>query len=96
MGTDVLFKSLRGVEETIARISNDSKHHHVTIVEKTAIAKRSFANWNMGFHQVNDADLLTHPNYVSFFNTEFDANVSGIQPGLALRMLRDFAKQLGD
>jgi len=52
-------------------ISQDSRHHKVSIIYRQPLDKRYFSNWSMGFNKIDDDDLenldgfsdfLQHPN----------------------------------
>ena len=82
------------VEKLALRIKADPRHKFFNIVDKNVINSRDFPNWSMGFHQVSDADILSNPNFVDFFNASFDAFESKINYGMALITLKIFAKKL--
>ena len=80
------------VDETYERVSRDPRHKNIFLLEREPIAERSFARWSMGFKRLGSADAIAHPEYAPFFEHGFNAADFGVRPGLALEMLRDFAR----
>lgn len=54
------------VKQLYERISQDPRHHHVTTVVTYPIQERQFADWNMGFNKMTDADLAKLDGYTDF------------------------------
>lgn len=83
------------VDEAFERIGRDPRHGNIFVLEREAVGERSFARWSMGFKRLGSADASAHPNYAPFFAHGFNAAALGVQPGLALEMLNDFARSQG-
>jgi hypothetical protein len=79
------------VDETMARITSDPRHHSINVLTKSTIAAREFDNWSMGFRGISPEDAATWPGYAPFFKDGFDAAKIGAKPGLALEILNIFA-----
>lgn len=45
------------IENVWKRISNDSRHHTIVVVEEGPIESRAFSEWSMGFRNVSSEDL---------------------------------------
>lgn len=81
----------QAVDETFRRISTDSRHGDVVILEREPITERSFDRWSMGFKRLGRAEAASLPGYAPVFANGFDAAIVGAQPGLALELLQEFA-----
>jgi hypothetical protein len=46
------------VRRLFATISADPRHHHVEILASGPIDQRDFPDWSMGFHDLNETDVL--------------------------------------
>jgi hypothetical protein len=80
------------VDTIFRQILQDPRHRDITVLDRAPIAERSFARWSMGFRRLGDAEATTHPAYSPFFQHGFDAAGIGARPGLALEMLKAFAR----
>jgi hypothetical protein len=81
------------VDEIFSCVEKDRRHHSIIVLERDIIQERSFENWSMGFRLIKGDDFLQKPaSYISFFKQGFDPAKNGIRPGLALEILKDFAK----
>lgn len=78
------------VDETFARICRDRRHTGIILIEREAIAARSFDTWSMGFRRLGTAEAGASPGYAPFFAHGFDAAAIGAKPGLALELLLGF------
>jgi hypothetical protein len=66
------------LDQLFQKILMDKRHSHVTLIIREPIAKRSFAEWSMGFSGVSQAQLRKIPGLNDFFRkgssfTELDA-----------------------
>jgi hypothetical protein len=43
----------REVDELFARIQRDHRHGHIVCLERAAVARREFADWDMGFRRLD-------------------------------------------
>lgn len=85
---------LEGEEKTVkslcAKISGDPRHHKmVTLLEGTAEA-REFADWSMGFCNLDGLEATGLPGYSEFMNVPFTADALGSNPSRAQKLLRLF------
>jgi hypothetical protein len=80
------------IDETMSRIQLDPRHHGVIVVSKETVTERDFGAWSMGFRGVGATDAKTWPGYAPYFESGFSASVIGAKPGLALELLKTFAK----
>lgn len=81
------------VDKTYARIAEDPRHKDICLIEREPVASRSFSSWHMGFRRITSADSALHPGFAPFFDTGFDAQRIGASKGLALDILKDFARR---
>lgn len=89
----VLEGEATAVEETMARILKDPRHHGVNELSRSAITEREFGSWTMGFRGIKAADAKAWPGYAPFFEYGFDAGTIASKPGVALEILKIFATQ---
>lgn len=88
------FQVLEGDEATLNRlfetISADTRHARVTMIIKEPIAKRSFADWSMGYAQVDAGEISTLPGLNDFFANGH--SLDAIAQGRAKKLLAAFAQ----
>lgn len=80
------------VEAALARIEKDPRHKNLQVIARAEITKRGFSKWSMGFHGVTAADAASWPGFAPFFQNGFDADSIAAKPGIALEILKAFAK----
>jgi hypothetical protein len=80
------------VQETMSRIYKDARHHGIIVLSKDKVNAREFGNWSMGFRGIHVNDVESWPGYAPFFEHGFNAALIGAQPGVALEMLKAFAR----
>lgn len=57
------------VESVFEKIKKDGRHRDVFVLKRTAISKRNFKSWDMGFERI---DLESSPQLQSFFQISED------------------------
>lgn len=50
------------VRETFGRIRQDSRHRDIAVLFDEPISERLFADWSMGFQQLDGSELLEFPD----------------------------------
>lgn len=80
------------VDETMSRIERDPLHYAITVLTDLKVPHREFGKWSMGFRGIKAPDAATWPAYAPFFEHGFNAGRIEATPGLALEILRNFAK----
>lgn len=80
------------VDAALVKIASDPRHHKLQVIARAEITQRSFATWAMGFHGVTAADALSWPGFAPFFQEGFSAESISTKPGVALDILKAFAK----
>jgi hypothetical protein len=88
----VLEGSQSAVEETMSRIYKDARHHGIIVMSKAQVHAREFGHWSMGFRGIHAEDVASWPGYAPFFEHGFNAALIGAQSGVALDMLKAFAR----
>lgn len=78
------------VDAAFARISNDSRHDGILLIQRELISHRSFDRWSMGFRRIGPTDADAHHAFAAFFKQDFQPSSMGVKPGLALELLKDF------
>lgn len=82
------------VDRTYARIAKDSRHTYLVLMARESISARHFAYWSMGYRQLAPEDVAKFPEQARFFNFKTQADAMQVKPGLALKMLTLFSKEL--
>jgi hypothetical protein len=80
------------VDETMSRILDDPRHKDINIIARIPKVEREFGQWSMGFRRISASEVTSNPAYAPFFGREFSARKIRAKPGLALEILRDFAR----
>lgn len=80
------------VEQTYERIGRDPRHCNLFEMSREDVSEREFARWHMGFRRLAAADASGHPAFAPFFQQGFDPARLGAKPGVALEVLREFAR----
>ncbi len=78
------------IDDVWRRISGDTRHHTIVVVQEGEIASRMFGDWSMGFKNVDEADLSGFEGFSDLGSDRFWADVT---PGIAdeaLGLLRSF------
>jgi hypothetical protein len=78
------------VDESMARIGKDPRHHDIIELSRTEIKTRAFAQWSMGFRGLTAKDAKSWPGFAPLFEFGFDAEKFGAEPGLAMDLLKNF------
>lgn len=83
------------VAETMSRIRADPRHHDIYELCASPVTAREFGAWSMGFRALTPADASTWPGYAQFFEHGLAATALTGAPGLAVEMLKTFARKNG-
>lgn len=79
------------VRRVFASIQKDRRHHDVTVLVEQSVTERLFANWSMGFRDVNDADIEGRPGLAQFLSANLSAAALRSDPSGCLDLLKFFA-----
>lgn len=79
------------VERTYARICQDVRHRNTVMLTEEEVTERHFADWRMGYRQLEPGLAAKMPEYAPFFQFGFDAAAIRGKPGVALEMLELFS-----
>ena len=90
----VLEGSDEAVAELYAKISKDPRHVDVTIVSKTYVQEREFPEWEMGFINMDDAEIKNMPGFSSFLQDELTAAFYRDNPTRARVLLLAFRENM--
>ena len=71
------------------RISNDPRHHTITVLEDGQFHDRNFSAWSMGLKNLNTETLNEVPGFININNDEFWSNPNNLKP-TALELLKKF------
>jgi Sensors of blue-light using FAD len=78
------------VDQLFQKILLDKRHSHVTLIIRESIAKRSFAEWSMGFSGISQAKLRKIPGFNDFFRK--GSSFTELDPGRAKKLLVAFSE----
>jgi hypothetical protein len=92
--SDSFFQVLEGDEsvlmELFGSIATDPRHGNVTRIIQEPIAERAFADWTMGFSEVDPSELEGIEGLSDFFQQ--GNSLTSLQPGRAKKLLAAFAQ----
>ena len=71
------------------RISNDPRHHTITVLEDGQFQDRNFSAWSMGLKNLNTETLNEVPGFININNDAFWSNPHNLKP-TALELLKKF------
>lgn len=78
------------LEDVWNRISRDSRHHTIIVIEEGEIETRMFAEWSMGFKNIEDRDLEDSKGFADLGSDDFWKNAEASGLSEALELLRGF------
>jgi len=79
------------------RIKADGRHHTKIVLEQGDIDERHFADWSMGFRNVDEADLAGFEGYSDLGSDAFWARANADDLSDALELMMSFAgEDLGE
>ena len=79
---------------TYHRICHDTRHQEIRLLVEQITMDRHFPNWLMGFCRIQEADAITYPEYAPYFKEGFGGAEIYATPGIALRMLQAFNRNV--
>jgi len=80
------------VRETYARIERDPRHRDLVLLITDEQREREFADWSMGFQEIDDKTARQTPGFSSFLETELSAHAFKDDPSRAHQLLRIFRR----
>lgn len=87
---------LEGDEKTVcalfAKIAQDERHRNVIRIAQHDIEERNFADWQMGFVNMDTVRLDDVPGFSSYLKEPFDPNYFGENPSFAHICLNTFKR----
>lgn len=78
------------IDDVWHRISNDSRHHTIVVLEDEDITERAFGEWSMGFRNVDDADLSRIEGFSDLGSDVFWEKATSGSELAALDLLKSF------
>ena len=79
----------KSIDNVWPRISNDNRHHTITILEEGSYEERNFPNWSMGFKNLKDHDFKELSGFLELTDEKFWADISNHRPR-AFELLKRF------
>ncbi len=87
-------QALEGPESAVttlySTIQQDPRHYQVTKILQRPIQKRDFADWEMGFVDLNQSDLAKTPGYSDFLKQALEPQSFSDNPSIAYEFLLAF------
>jgi len=77
---------------TYGRVARDPRHHDATVLLEGETAERDFADWSMGFHDLDAEVARSTPGFSSFLNVRFSVFDFASDPSRAHQLLRIFRR----
>jgi hypothetical protein len=89
---------LEGEQQTVQalyrKIEKDPRHARISRLLGGFTPRREFADWSMGFCNLNSDDARNFPGYNSFLNTPLNGQEFTENPGRCQKLLMSFKKQM--
>ena len=76
----------------VEKIGRDRRHRNVTMLARGFEDNYQFADWSMGFHDLDSAEAKETPGYSDFLETSMYVSALSSDPTLGQRMLLAFKK----
>lgn len=93
-------QALEGEQETVLalyrRIAMDARHARVTTLIKFAIPERSFAEWSMGFANIDAIETEDRTGFSPFLRPTLDDPAYLDSPHQAVRLLQRFKEAMAE
>ena len=78
------------IDDVWARISSDTRHHTIVIIDEGTIEERMFSNWSMGFRNVDAEDLKHTEGFSDLGSDAFWDQIGEKTLTNGLELLRSF------
>jgi hypothetical protein len=82
------------VRELYRKITADPRHGRILKLLEYEITERSFPDWEMGFHSLNEQDAKEIPGYSDFLHTPLDSPAFQASPTKAQKLLLMFRQSM--
>lgn len=83
-----------GVMKLYDTIARDSRHHGLSILDQGPLAQRQFADWSMGFRNLDDDTVKSLPGFNQFMNKPLTLEEFGNDPTGCRDLLNLFRESL--
>lgn len=84
----------RIVEQLLAKIRRDPRHHGVSVLLRQTLSSRDFGEWSMGFRDLSSAEVLAMPGYSEFLNVPLTDERFFKDPTRTQRLLMTFRRTM--
>lgn len=78
------------IDDVWRRISSDTRHHTIVIIDEGPIEARMFSNWTMGFRNVDAEDLEGTEGFSDLGSDAFWENIGEQNLSNGLELLKSF------
>jgi len=89
---------LEGPEETVRNlyttIRADARHHGLLKLMESSVTARTFSEWAMAFHNLDDVSLAEVPGYSQFLNDPLNSPAFKQDPTRAQKLLLTFRRNM--
>jgi hypothetical protein len=80
------------IDEVFQSICRDARHSSIYVFDESAIDRRGFPNWSMGFRRLTTDILLPEPCFVELDDVEHHVQSVALQRDFASDLLYKFAQ----
>ena len=80
------------IDRTFARVQHDPRHRDVITLLSGEQEERAFADFSMGFQNLDDPSVQSLPGYSAYLDTPLSADAFSHDPTNAQRLLRIFKR----
>lgn len=80
------------VEKTFEIIREDKRHRNLLVLYKNKISERSFKDWSMGFHVIDDETLKLIDGFSNFLDEPLTLEFFKSNPSHVMTLLNTFSR----
>lgn len=78
------------IDDVWQRISEDTRHHTIVVIDEGTIDERMFSNWSMGFRNVDAEDLKNVEGFADLGSDTFWEKIGEQNLSNGLELLKSF------
>lgn len=82
----------QAVEKTFEVIREDKRHRNLLVLYKNKISERSFKDWSMGFHVIDDEALKSIDGFSNFLDEPLTLEFFQSNPSHVMTLLNTFSR----
>ena len=82
----------QAVQELMRKIRTDERHYAIVTLTEGPIAKRSFPDWSLDYHNLRDPEVRKLPGFEEYADVPLNVAEFSAEPSMALQLLQVFKK----